>query len=532
MFKKLLQDLRLIQGVLFIVIQLFGLSAQAATPAGMVVLLPDGTDQSDVRVMAWRDTADEEGLPLSFMYDSDFIALGQQAFNYSGFIMPDQVHQMASDELIKSLEDYVSQGGKLMLVYDAGALMPNGLYPVSGDPLNPASSRFGSLAGVDYIFHEELYPDRLDELVGFGPVFGVEKMLRKLQVPPGKSMLFAGLPFVLEPTYIPSDEYDPGGLKSFNLHKQRKMKFRKRMYGIQPDASYKLKSGSAMNHSHYWPKDDRHKHYSDHDFERHDDNDDDDKLPLPAPVMVSTDIHGVSGYFFGFLDYPSFLTRGEYAGDVLLSSPDYGLVAGSNSFGKGQVLFVNLSLSFLKGQTDAMLMHGFVRYFGNTMLGLPRLANHPKGKGGLVFNWHYDDEAANQANSKLDMIDVWDHGPYSIHITAGPDVEFPGDGLGANVTNNLETQAWLRYFDEKGHQVGSHGGWIHNYYGMNASEDNGAEFEQYLVLNHKAVDGLLGRKSTEYSAPQGNNPLWAVDWLQDYGILGYSLPATLVWERL
>ncbi len=531
MFTKLLHDLRVIIGMLFIATQLFVFNAQAATPAGMVVLLPDGFDQSDARVMAWRDTADEEGLSLSFMHDTEFMALGHEALTYSGFIMPDQVHQMASDELIKALEVYVSQGGKLMLVYDAGALLPNGAYPTSFDPANPASSRLGDLAGVDYIFHEEFYPDRLDDLVGFGPVFGVEKMLRKLQVPPGKSMRFSGLPLVLEPTYIPSNEYDPGGLKSFNLNKHRKMKFRKHKHGIQPDESYKLVSDSYIDHGYYWPQDDRHQHYSDDDYERdsdddyerdvEDDDDGDEKRPLPTPAMVTTDIHGVSGYVFGFLDYPSYLTRGDYAGDVLLSSPDHGLVAGVNTFGAGKVLFVNLSLSYLKGQTDAMLMHGFVRYFGDTMLGLPRLANQPKGKGGLVFNWHYDDEAANLANGQLDMIGVWDQGPYSIHITAGPDVDFFGDGLGNDLPNNAETQAWLRYFDQKGHQVGSHGGWIHNYYGINVTEDNGAEFEQYLVLNHNAVDDLLGRKSTEYSAPQGNNPLWAMDWLQDYGILGY-----------
>lgn len=524
MRNRLLQGSWLIPGALFaLLFQVIIFPAHAATPTGMVVLLPDEVDQSDTRAMAWRDAADEEGLQLSFMSDSEFLTLGQQVFNYSGFIMPDQVHQKASDELVQALEEYVSKGGSLMLVYDAGALLPNGLYPASFDPDNPESSRFSDLVGVEYVFHEEFYPDRLNDLVGFGPVLGVEKMLRKLQVPPGKSMPFAGLPLIDEPTYIPSNEYDPGGLKRFNLQKQRKLKFKKRLFGAQPGASYKLVPGLYVDHGLYWPVDDLHKHYSDLEAvaSTRETSVTDEDLPLPVPVLTSNDIHGVSGYLFGFLDYPSYLTRGEYEGDVLLTSPDYGLVAGVNSFGEGQVLFVNLSLSYLKGQTDGMLMHGFLRYFGETMLGMPRLANHPRGKGGLVFNWHYDDEAANQAIYQLDTMGVWDQGPYSIHITAGPDVEFVGDGLGANVLNNLETQAWLRYFDEMGHQVGSHGGWIHNYFGMNANEDNREEFEQYLVLNHEAVDGLLQRKSTEYSAPQGNNPLWAVNWLQNYGIRGY-----------
>jgi hypothetical protein len=34
------------------------------------------------------------------------------------------------------------------------------------------------------------------------------------------------------------------------------------------------------------------------------------------------------------------------------------------------------------------------------------------------------------------------------------------------------------------------------------------------------VDGVLGRKSTEYSAPMGNNSKWAVNWLEKNGVLG------------
>ncbi len=151
-----------------------------------------------------------------------------------------------------------------------------------------------------------------------------------------------------------------------------------------------------------------------------------------------------------------------------------------------------------------------------------RLPNHPNGKGGLVFNWHVDYRKAVDVHvGQLDKQGVWDHGPYSIHFTAGPDVNNIGDGLGMDLPNNVKAQKWLRKFNLQGHQVASHGGWIHNYYGINASEDNGADFKQFLALNHEAVAAVLGRKATEYSAPLGNNPFWAMDWLQDYGILGY-----------
>ena len=486
MFKKLSLELRLFIGVLLIATQVLMLNAQAASVASLIVLIPDEFEyQHDPRANSWVDAASEEGFRLEFMRDADFIALGAKALNYGGFIMPDQIHQKATDELIAALKKYVSQGGKLMLVYDAGALTAKGVYPNNPDISSPLtySSRLGDLAGVDYLLHEELYKaGMIDRLVGLGPVLGVEKTFWKLQVPPGKSLPYAGPPAKNVPVDVPSIEYDRGGLTRSNA-------------------------------------DDGSKHKD--DVLRVADN----KRPLPSPVVASTKVYQISGYAYDAKEYKSFLTRnrGEhYGGDVLLSSPSYGVVAGLNRFGGGKVLFVNLSLSFLKGQTDGMLMHGFIRYFASTIVGLPQLASHPKGIGGLVFNWHFDNRLALDVSAtQLDKQGVWEHGPYSMHFTAGPDVNYEGDGLGMDVPHNEKGQKWLRYFAQKGHQVASHGGWIHNYYGANAAEDNGAEFKQLLVLNHEAIDDVLGHQASEYSAPLGNNPQWALDWLHDYGVLGY-----------
>ena len=41
------------------------------------------------------------------------------------------------------------------------------------------------------------------------------------------------------------------------------------------------------------------------------------------------------------------------------------------------------------------------------------------------------------------------------------------------------------------------------------------------MLNDNAVKGVTGKTSTEYSAPQGNNPIWALSWLQGQGVKGY-----------
>jgi hypothetical protein len=82
--------------------------------------------------------------------------------------------------------------------------------------------------------------------------------------------------------------------------------------------------------------------------------------------------------------------------------------------------------------------------------------------------------------------------------------------------------------------VGSHGGWNHDFYGLNVSETNelgstgGAcvntqlrldNFMQCLVLNRRDVDAAIGVKSRSYSSPEGNNPLWSMNWHEQQGVV-------------
>ena len=232
-------------------------------------------------------------------------------------------------------------------------------------------------------------------------------------------------------------------------------------------------------------------------------------------------IHSISGYYYGPLSYPSYVTQGPAQGTVLFSSPQHGLVASSRAVGSGSVLFVNLPLTYLKLSEDAMPMHGFLHLFARGQLKQPRLTDAPNGRGGLVFNWYLDSNAALAPMQTLKDMGVWNNKPFSIHMTAGPDTVAFGDKLGFDLPNNVTAQTFLKDFVAQGHQVANHGGWIHDYYGLNANETNQAEFQQYLVLNAAAVKPVVGRSSTEYSAPQGNNPLWALSWLEQTGVGSY-----------
>lgn len=225
-------------------------------------------------------------------------------------------------------------------------------------------------------------------------------------------------------------------------------------------------------------------------------------------------------YKYGDLPYPSFRTSGDFDGKVLLES-NAGLVAGVRREGLGQVLFVNLPLGYLESRTDGLLLHSFLHYFAVRMLKLPYLASVPDGVGGLVLNWHVDASSALQSLEVLRNQGVFNNGPFSIHITAGPDVDRFHDGKGLNVGGNPEAQKWIQFFRHQGDEVGSHGGWIHNYFGANVSDDNQESFQQFLDLNKETLQRASGGDVTEYSAPLGNQPEWVTHWLARNGFVAY-----------
>ncbi|HEX8552246.1 MAG TPA: polysaccharide deacetylase family protein [Abditibacteriaceae bacterium] len=229
----------------------------------------------------------------------------------------------------------------------------------------------------------------------------------------------------------------------------------------------------------------------------------------------------IAGYDRDHLDYPGFQTRGSYRGKTLLGSRN-GLAAGISSFGKGQVLFVNLPLGYLKGRTDGLLLHSFLRYFAEKVVLLPRIGSVPDGVGGMIMNWHVDSNAdVKYVLTEMNRLNIYTQKPYSIHITAGPDARKIGDGLGVNVRGDQRVQKWLRETAAIGHGVGSHGGWIHDYFGTNLSETRTDQMQEFLELNKAALEEATGKPVTEYSAPQGNQPPWVTQWLAEQKIVGY-----------
>ena len=473
--------------------------------AGLLLLLvPEGQILTAPMVTAWTDAGSELGIRIRPVTDQQFKSLGPNALKYAGVILPDQLHVVADDELVKSIRVYTQAGGNTLLVHNFGTLVLDGnrqpTYPIP-------SSRLSELAGVDYA----LYHTLREKSSVVGTVTAMGSTLRELQVPPGKSSV-----------YLPPKS-PPNGT------------------GAPTSAATSTGTGLESVGS-YVP---------------------DSSVPLARTQTagiggVGADVlESYSGYLLGNLIYPSFVTQGSFNGVVLATSAEAGLVAGLNKVGRGQVLFVNLPLTDLKvARTDGLPMHGFLRYFAHNVLQMAQLSAVPDAVAGLTLNWHLDSFAAQLPTLKLEKLGVFDDGPFSINMTTGPDAVNIGDGKGWNLDNNPVAQNILQRFAAKGHALGSHGGWNHDYYGLNANNTNRDTFLPYLEKNTDSIkravshplrpylgfttstpkdmpafllptaqklkslaDQSLGPLLREYSPPVGNNPTWAMDWLEGQGVV-------------
>jgi hypothetical protein len=235
----------------------------------------------------------------------------------------------------------------------------------------------------------------------------------------------------------------------------------------------------------------------------------------------------VAGYG-GLQRFTSLTTKGEPNAGVLLRNDLGSVLVSRHKLGQGHTLFVNLPLTYLKQRTDGIFLHGFLRYFAVKELSQPQLSEVPRGRGAIVLNWHVDAKPAVSAMQKLSAMGLFkNEGPFSFHITAGPDVNTEGDNGGLDIDNNVEMQVMFKDLHQRGHAVASHGGWIHNYFGDKLSETNAEEMMPLLEKNHASMRNLIGQSPQEYSAPMGNQPIWVNKWLQDNGVIATYLTGNI-----
>ncbi len=243
-----------------------------------------------------------------------------------------------------------------------------------------------------------------------------------------------------------------------------------------------------------------------------------------APWSLSDDKtigYKLISYQAEFLTYSIFQTTNIKPADDILLASNKMPVARIWQLGKGKVLWVNLPIAYLKSRTDGLLLHRFINFWADRVIQAPRLLTTPNGIGGVVLNLHIDSNASLKPIELLTKNNFFEHGPFSIHITAGPAARQFGDNLGLNVDKNLKFKKWILYALQKGHTIGDHGGWIHDYFGKNIKEQKTEEFVNYLNLNNSTLEQVAQKQLREYSAPIGNQPRWVTKWLSENGFNSY-----------
>jgi hypothetical protein len=146
-----------------------------STADRLLLLVPDGISFSDPKVTMWLDAGSEEGLHVIPVHDSEFLRPLWGESQCAGVILPDSIHQQASDLFVATLHRFVADGGNLMLVYDAGTFSLNGVYA-------PGRSRLSDLAGVDYALYDKLG----GKTIQWSKVTSTNAIVSKLEIPPGK----------------------------------------------------------------------------------------------------------------------------------------------------------------------------------------------------------------------------------------------------------------------------------------------------------------------------------------------------------
>lgn len=187
----------------------------------------------------------------------------------------------------------------------------------------------------------------------------------------------------------------------------------------------------------------------------------------------------------------------------------------------GTAVYVNLPLAKYKLRSDDLVIRSVLRSFLIKKARLPRLVNSPGGAGGLVFNLHVCSGAYFKALTVMMMQGIFQKElPFSIHITAGPDTYKLGDQMGFSAGDRFKGRPLLEMLQDYG-EIGSHGGWAHNFFAYNMQYLPQERVVELIKWNSMALKDVTGKKVVEYSAPGGNHPYWVNQELEKMGVKAY-----------
>ncbi len=229
----------------------------------------------------------------------------------------------------------------------------------------------------------------------------------------------------------------------------------------------------------------------------------------------------LSSYIYGPLTYP--ISRAEIlAPGVRVDAASGGSpIVSVRRIGRGRVAYIGLPLGYLRTHSDAFPMTMLVSFLTRNDE-LPHLVATPDGIGELIIDIHIDSSnefvgIPNFRHNHLLRHDV----PMEFDVTAGPDLNRIGDGLGFDACGL--GRAYLRSIMPYG-RIGSHGGWAHNLFAATllANGYTRAQIRSLVARNDACLQSVTHVPVLSYAAPVGVYPQPLMSQVLDsLGIIGY-----------
>lgn len=256
-------------------------------------------------------------------------------------------------------------------------------------------------------------------------------------------------------------------------------------------------------------------------------------VPAGSPLRKFFDPGLYDGNVLKVFDCPpvkdAHLVLAGVSGKILAYSgseaPENGYLVQRSYPGGGVVLYVNGAPGLLKARQNVdFVLRGLLKYFLLEVVGMPRLVAAPNGVAGLVVGVHLCSGAYFRDLDRIFALKLFTQEfPFSFYVTAGPDNDRPGDKRGFDVLNPRKGGRYLELLQQYG-SIGSHGGWIHNYWAYHFRELSDDEKKWYINYNFQALQEALGQPVLDYAAPGGAHDAEVNEFLAAWGIKAASLP--------
>ncbi len=234
-----------------------------------------------------------------------------------------------------------------------------------------------------------------------------------------------------------------------------------------------------------------------------------------------TDDKDLSGYIYGPLDYPVAQSQVVRSGVRVDADAGSSPVVSVRRIGAGRIAFLGLPLGYLRAHSDGFPMQMLIGYL-TRYADLPHLVASPDGIGEMIVDIHIDSSNEFVGIPNLRRQGLLRHDvPLEFDVTAGPDLQVDGDGLGFDACGR--GVAYLRSIMPYG-RIGSHGGWAHNEFARKvlSGEYDQAKIRELIDRNDRCLASVTHVPVRSFAAPVGVHPQPMMTHVLDsLGIIGY-----------